>query len=41
MPWAQDAVALRRWDDAAKVPNGAQMEIDDVLAVDARFRGRA
>ena len=30
-PWAQDAIALRRWDDAAKVPGAAMPSIDDVL----------
>jgi len=30
--WAQDAIALRRWDDAAKVPGAPAPSIDDVLA---------
>ena len=29
--WAQDAIALRRWDDAAKVPGAPAPSIADVL----------
>jgi predicted HD phosphohydrolase len=30
-PWAQDAIALRRWDDAAKVPGASVPTIAQVL----------
>jgi predicted HD phosphohydrolase len=30
-PWSQDAVALRRWDDAAKDPAGPVLPLDDLL----------
>ena len=29
--WADDAVALRRWDDAAKVAHAPAPSIDEVL----------
>jgi predicted HD phosphohydrolase len=35
-PWRPDAVRLRRYDDAAKVPHGDALSIDDVLAVAER-----
>ena len=35
-PWAQDAIKLRRWDDAAKVPGAETPSIDDILARYAR-----
>ena len=31
-PWWPDALRLRRYDDAAKVPHGDAASIDDVLA---------
>lgn len=31
--WAADAVRLREWDDAAKVPGGATPAVDDLLPV--------
>ena len=31
-PMAVDAARLRRWDDAAKDPNGPVLDIGDVLA---------
>ncbi|KAA0023261.1 HD family phosphohydrolase [Antrihabitans cavernicola] len=41
-PWWPDAVRLRRFDDAAKVPGAQAVSIDDVLTVAARvLRGRA
>lgn len=30
-PWATDAIALRRWDDAAKDPSGPVLPLDDLL----------
>ncbi|GLY75712.1 hypothetical protein [Actinoallomurus iriomotensis] len=30
-PWATDAIALRRWDDAAKDPYGPVLPLDDLL----------
>jgi predicted HD phosphohydrolase len=30
-PWARDAVRLRRWDDAAKVPGGPAPSLDELL----------
>ncbi|MHA3024481.1 HD domain-containing protein [Mycobacterium sp. BMJ-28] len=35
-PWWPDAVRLRRYDDAAKDPDGRGVTIDDVLAVARR-----
>lgn len=35
-PWWGDAVRLRRYDDAAKIPGAARIEIADVLAVAER-----
>jgi len=35
-PWWPDAVQLRRYDDAAKVPHGDAASIDDVLTVAKR-----
>src|SRR6478736_459628 len=35
-PWWPDALRLRRYDDAAKVPHGDAASIDDVLAVAKR-----
>jgi predicted HD phosphohydrolase len=31
-PWGRDAVALRRWDDAAKDPAGPVLPLDDLLS---------
>ena len=36
-PWWPDALRLRRYDDAAKVPHGDAASIDDVLAVAKRL----
>lgn len=41
-PWAPDAIALRRWDDAAKDPSGPVLALDallDRLATPRRPRG--
>jgi predicted HD phosphohydrolase len=35
-PWWADALRLRRYDDAAKVPRAAGLSIDDVLTVAER-----
>ena len=35
-PWWADALRLRRFDDAAKVQDGAAVSIDDVLAIAER-----
>jgi gamma-butyrobetaine dioxygenase len=35
-PWSADAVALRRWDDEAKDPEGPVLAIDDLLGAHAR-----
>ena len=32
-PWYPDAVALRRWDDQAKVPGGSEATTDEVMRV--------
>jgi predicted HD phosphohydrolase len=32
-PWAQDALRLRRWDDAAKAPGAPAPTLDDLLAI--------
>ena len=40
MPWAQDAVTIRRWDDAAKLPAGREIDVDDLLAIYVHFRAR-
>jgi predicted HD phosphohydrolase len=40
MPWASDALTLRRWDDAAKVPAGPAIGVDELLAIYVRFRAR-
>jgi predicted HD phosphohydrolase len=39
-PWWPDAVRLRRYDDAAKVPRGPAATIGDVLAVAERVTAR-
>ena len=31
-PWARDAIALRRWDDAAKIPGAPAPSIAEVLS---------
>ena len=31
-PWAADAIALRRWDDAAKVPGAPMAGFAEILA---------
>jgi predicted HD phosphohydrolase len=36
-PWWSDAVRLRRYDDAAKVPGGAAASIDEVLEIAERI----
>ncbi|WP_037067804.1 HD domain-containing protein [Pseudonocardia acaciae] len=38
-PWAADAVAVRRWDDAAKDPDGPVLDLADVLAAHRRLTG--
>ncbi|WP_425437773.1 HD family phosphohydrolase [Mycobacterium neglectum] len=40
-PWWTDALRLRRYDDAAKVPGAAGLSIDGVLAVAERILLRA
>jgi predicted HD phosphohydrolase len=40
LAWASDAVALRRWDDAAKLPAAPAIGVDDLLAIYVRFRAR-
>ncbi|HEY4442494.1 MAG TPA: HD domain-containing protein [Candidatus Elarobacter sp.] len=40
LPWAGDAIALRRWDDAAKVPGAPEIVVDDLIAIYASFRAR-
>jgi predicted HD phosphohydrolase len=35
-PWWPDALRLRLYDDAAKVPGATALDIDDVLAIAAR-----
>ncbi|WP_396903764.1 HD family phosphohydrolase [Mycolicibacterium phlei] len=35
-PWRDDALRLRRYDDAAKDPHGGGMTVEEVLAVAAR-----
>jgi predicted HD phosphohydrolase len=37
-PWAADALRLRRWDDAAKVPGAPAPSIDELLPVYERVR---
>lgn len=32
LPYAQDALSLRRWDDAAKIEGAETMPLDDLLA---------
>ncbi|GAY13309.1 HD family phosphohydrolase [Mycobacterium sp. shizuoka-1] len=39
-PWWSDALRLRRYDDAAKVPGAAALSIEDVLAVAERVLSR-
>ncbi len=39
-PWWPDALRLRRYDDAAKEPDGAGVPIDEVLAVAERVLGQ-
>jgi gamma-butyrobetaine dioxygenase len=36
-PWAEYAVMLRRWDDAAKVPGAASPSIDDIATIYGRY----
>jgi len=36
-PWADEATALRRWDDAAKIPGDPGLPLEDVLAAFDRF----
>ncbi len=38
-PWWTDALALRRFDDAAKVPGAPALTIDDVVVVARRVLG--
>jgi predicted HD phosphohydrolase len=40
MPWASDALALRRWDDAARIPADPAIGVDELLAIYVRFRAR-
>lgn len=40
-PLARSAVALRRWDEAAKVPDGTEIPIPELLTVLARYRTRS
>ena len=35
-PWSEDAMRLRRWDDAAKVPGAHTPGLDDLLPIYAR-----
>jgi predicted HD phosphohydrolase len=35
--WAEDAIALRRWDDAAKDPDGPLLPLEDLLDRHARI----
>jgi len=35
-PWWADAVRLRRYDDAAKLPNGLGASVEDVIAIAKR-----
>lgn len=39
-PWAAEAIALRRWDDAAKVPDAPAPSIDDIANVFERWSAR-
>jgi predicted HD phosphohydrolase len=39
-PWWSDAVRLRRYDDAAKVPGAATVSVEDVLTVARRVLRR-
>jgi predicted HD phosphohydrolase len=40
-PWAGDAIAVRRWDDAAKIPGAAEADLDRVAAVLRRVAAAA
>jgi predicted HD phosphohydrolase len=40
-PWADDAIAVRRWDDEAKVPGGAEAELTAVCHVLTRVAAAA
>jgi len=40
LPWANEALALRRWDDAAKVPGGPELEVDELVRIFVRFHAR-
>lgn len=31
-PWSGDAIALRRWDDAAKIPGSATPSVEEIVA---------
>jgi predicted HD phosphohydrolase len=37
LPWASDALAVRRWDDAAKDPDGPVLDLAEVLAAHDRL----
>lgn len=39
-PWAKAALALRRWDDAAKKPDAERWTLQEAWAVVARYSGR-
>ncbi|MGW1872943.1 hypothetical protein [Streptomyces sp. NPDC001975] len=39
-PMAADAVALRRWDDAAKDPEGPVLEVTELVAAYERYATR-
>lgn len=38
-PWADDALAVRRWDDAAKDPDGPVLDLPELLAAHRRLTG--
>ncbi|MBU8812885.1 HD domain-containing protein [Mycolicibacterium goodii] len=40
-PWFPDALRLRRYDDAAKDPQGRGLTVDEVLAIAKRVAGTA
>jgi predicted HD phosphohydrolase len=39
-PYFSDMLALRRWDDRAKVPGAAAPEIDEIVERFIRFQSR-
>lgn len=38
-PWGGDAIALRRWDDEAKDPDGPILPLEDLLDRHDRLMG--